>query len=110
VTTEPPLRGRDHLAIALGCVVFGWAFLYTRISAIISCFSDLVEYHAMGLMVVSVLCLCSSVRFLIINRHRSDRIYLIVVLAPIILIALYMMGCYIAYVLETYARIYESRW
>lgn len=112
VTTEPPLKGRDHLVIALGCLVFGWALIYTRISAIISWFSDLDEYHIMAVMAVAVLGFFSSVRFLIINRHRSDRIYLIVFLAPIIFIALYVTWFYIAYVLETYARIYryESRW
>jgi hypothetical protein len=110
--TEPPLAGRDHLVIALVCVVFGWALIYTRFSAIIAWFSDLSEYHVMAVMAVAVLCLFSAVRFLTINRHRSDWIYLIVFLAPIILIALYMTWFYIAYVLEIYQRIgrYESRW
>lgn len=110
--TEPPLAGRDHLVIALVCVVFGWALIYTRLSAIISWFSDLAEYHAMAVMAVAVLCLFSSVRFLIINRHRSDRIYLIIFLAPIIFLALYVTWFYITFVVEIYQRIgrYESWW
>ena len=100
------------LVIALVCVVFGWALIYTRMSAVIAWFTDLAEYHLMAVMVVAVLCLFSSVRFLIINRHRSDRIYLIIFLAPIILLALYVTGFYIVNVVEIYQRIgrYESRW
>jgi hypothetical protein len=93
-------------------VLSGFVLLYARMPVIFGRGPDTVEYRAIAVMAVSVLCLWSSVRFLVLNRYRGDRIYLIVFLAPIMLIALYVTGCYIAYVMETYARIhrYESRW
>ena len=101
-----PLKGRDYLVVALGCVAAGLWLSSVR-PALFGKDSD--SYEFIVVMAFSVLCLWSSLKFLVINRRRSDGIYLIIALSPVVLAALYVTYEYLSHVIETYYFIYRHR-
>lgn len=99
------LKGCDYLAVVLTCVATGlWLPGHSLPFGITPFFPDHVF---MVYMALSVLCLWCSIKFLLLNRRRKDAVYLLIVLTPIIIIALYVAGSYVIYLAETYYTIYR---
>jgi heme/copper-type cytochrome/quinol oxidase subunit 4 len=99
------LRGYEYLAVVLSCVATGLWLPGQSLPRSITPF--LPDFFYIVFMALSVLCLWSSVKFLLLNRRRKDAVYLLIVLMPIIVIALYVVGSYVIYLAETYHTIYR---
>lgn len=97
------LRGLDYLAVVLTCIAMGIWLPGQSLHFVVTPFDP--DHAYIYFMALSVLCLWSSVKFLLLNRRRKDAVYLLIVLTPIILFALLVVGSYVIYLAETYHKI-----
>ena len=103
-----PLAGNTHLVTAISVAAAGLWLVFGWVPEFLRKIPNSDDYFFMVLMALSVICLWSSARFIILNRRQSDALVLLIILVPIILASLYMILCYVTYVLWIYHRVHRG--
>ena len=100
------LRALEYLGLAVCCAVIGICLAYTKTTALWGTGHDSGDYLFLALMALSVICFWSCVKFIVINRRRTEVFILLLILVPMIFASLYVTCGYVAYLIETYHTIY----